>query len=164
MEINKSSRHTKIIGDFGEHLLCNWFSRSGFEVARVDHTGIDIVAYHPITKQRLGITVKLVTRDSGKENGSVNILSYQDKDDRRKVLDAEAFGAEPWIAIYIETSDYGELFLTSLNHYDEKYRGNEERKIDDWKMTKKYQEEYQKDPNIKHIRIEFVSNSWEWPI
>ena len=45
MEIIKSSRHQKIIGTFGENLICNWLSRSGFEVAVVDHTGIDIIAY-----------------------------------------------------------------------------------------------------------------------
>lgn len=43
MEIVKSSRHSKIIGDFGENLICNWLSRSGFEVSIVDHTGIDIL-------------------------------------------------------------------------------------------------------------------------
>ena len=47
LSVDKSSRHQKIIGDFGEHLICNWLSRSGFEVTIVDHTGIDIVAYNP---------------------------------------------------------------------------------------------------------------------
>jgi hypothetical protein len=45
MKIVKSSRHQKIIGNLGEDLLCNWLSRSGFEVTVVDHTGIDVVAY-----------------------------------------------------------------------------------------------------------------------
>ena len=58
MDITKSTRHQKIIGDYGEMLICNWMSRSGFEVTVVDHTGIDIIAYNPNTKERLGITVK----------------------------------------------------------------------------------------------------------
>ncbi len=58
MRILKSSKHQKIIGDFGERLVCNWLSRSGFEVIVVDHTGIDLIAYHPTSRQRLGITVK----------------------------------------------------------------------------------------------------------
>lgn len=37
MEIRKGSRHQKVIGDFGENLICNWLSRSGFEVVLVDH-------------------------------------------------------------------------------------------------------------------------------
>jgi len=47
MSIEKSTRHQKIIGAFGEHFLCNWLSRSGFEVSIVDHTGIDLIAYNP---------------------------------------------------------------------------------------------------------------------
>ena len=77
MEIIKSSRHQKIIGDFGENLICNWLSRSGFEVTLVDHTGIDIIAYNPSTNQRFGITVRSRTRTAGKEENSVNIFSYQ---------------------------------------------------------------------------------------
>ena len=53
MEIIKSPRHQKIIGNFGESLICNWLSRSGFEVAVVDHTGIDIVAYNPFVLPQL---------------------------------------------------------------------------------------------------------------
>jgi len=51
MEIIKSSRHQKIIGNFGEQLICNMLSRTGFEVTIVDHTGIDIIAYNPKTKR-----------------------------------------------------------------------------------------------------------------
>jgi Holliday junction resolvase-like predicted endonuclease len=164
MEIKKSSRHQKIIGNFGEILVCNWLSRSGFEVTLVDHTGIDIIAYNPSTKQRLGITVKSRARNIGKEEGSVNIFSYQKgKNDRQKLLDAcEAFACEPWIAIYVETSNSADLYLTSLKNYDEKYRGKEGKKIDDWKMTKKYNERYEKDPNIRHIKIEFQATNWNW--
>lgn len=56
--IEKSTRHHQIVGRFGEHCVCNWLSRSGFEVCIVDHTGMDVIAYHPVSKERLGITVK----------------------------------------------------------------------------------------------------------
>lgn len=166
MEIKKSSRHQKIIGDFGENLVCNWLSRSGFEVILVDHTGIDIIAYNPSKKQRLGITVKSRTRDAGKEEVSVNVLSYQkEKDDRQKLFNAcEAFACEPWIAVYVETLEFADLFITSVENYDEKYRGKEGRAIDDWKMTKKYREQYEKDSNVKHIRIKFYATNWDWSI
>jgi hypothetical protein len=147
MEITKSSRHQKIIGEFGERLICNWLSRSGFEVTIVDHTGIDIVAYHPLSRQRLGITVKSRTRITGKEDESVNIFSYQDgKDDRRKLIDAcQAFACEPWIAIYVEATDYAEVYLTSLENYDQKYRGKKGKAIDDWKMKANYRKRYEED-------------------
>ena len=164
MEITKSSRHQKIIGDFGEALLCNWFSRSGFEVTIVDHTGIDIVAYNPTTSQRLGISVKSRTRVKGQETGSVNIFSYQKgKNDRQKVLEAcNAFACEPWIAIYVELRDCADLFLLSLEHYDECYRMNAERAIDDWKMGKKYRQKYESDEDLKHIHMDFARKSWNW--
>jgi len=161
MGIQKSSRHQKIIGDCGENIICNWLSRSGFEVMIVDHTGLDIVAFDPITENRLGITVKSRTRIPRLEEDSVNIFSYQKgKDDRQKLLDAcRAFSCEPWIAIYVETSKFADIYLTSLRNYDEKYRkiGNA---IDDWKMRRKHKELYRNDPDVKHIRIEFQEITW----
>lgn len=82
LDIIKSSRHQKTIGHFGEYLVCNWLSRSGFEVEVVDHTGIDIIAYNPSTKERLGITVKSRTRNPGKEGVSVTLFT-DSKSDRR---------------------------------------------------------------------------------
>ena len=43
--VSKSTRHQAIVGRFGEYVVCNWLSRSGFEVTLVDHTGIDVVAF-----------------------------------------------------------------------------------------------------------------------
>lgn len=164
MRITKGRRHSKIIGDFGENLICNWLSRSGFEVTIVDHTGIDIVAYNPKTEERLGITVKSRTRDEGKEEAPVNLLDYRKgKNGRQKLEDAcEAFACTPWIAVYVETAEYADVYLTSLENYDSKYRGREGRAIDDWKMRKNYKGQYAEDPEVKHVRIEFqVGNWWE---
>lgn len=44
MPMQKSSRHAKTTGDFGEALVLYWLSRQGYECARVDHTGIDLIA------------------------------------------------------------------------------------------------------------------------
>lgn len=166
MEIEKSTRHQKIIGDFGEGVLLNWLSRSGFEVCHVDHTGLDIIAYHPATKNRLGITVKSRTRNVGTENSNVNLLSYQKgKNDRQKLLAAcKSFACEPYLAVYIETTDSADIYLISLAHYDEKYRSREGRALDDWKMGKKYTEAYNKDPEVRHIRMSFRTTNWEWSL
>lgn len=74
--IDRSSRHSKIIGNFGENLLCNFLSRSGFEETIIDHTDLNIIAYHKKKRRRLGITVKSRTRESEKVNSPVNIFSY----------------------------------------------------------------------------------------
>ena len=98
MQIQKSTRHQKVIGQFGEHLICNWLSRSGFEATIVDHTGIDIIAWNSTTKRRLGISVRSRTRGPGTERSSVTV--FEQETDRNKTMAAcAAFGCEPWIAI-----------------------------------------------------------------
>jgi hypothetical protein len=72
--IEKSTRHLKIIGNFGEQFMANWLSRSGFEVVLVDHPGIDIVAFNKKLNKRIGISVKSRTRAKGTEKTEVNIF------------------------------------------------------------------------------------------
>jgi len=67
MEVIKSSRHSKIRGDFAESLILYWLSKYGFECALVDHTGIDIIARNPHTNEVMGISVKSRSRNIGKE-------------------------------------------------------------------------------------------------
>lgn len=86
LPIIKGTRHQKIIGDFGENLVCNWLSRSGFEVTRADHTGLDIIAYNPQTGERLGISVKSRTRVKAQETASVNLCSHQNRKDEVKTF------------------------------------------------------------------------------
>ena len=164
MSIDKSTRHQKIIGQFGENCICNWLSRSGFEVVIVDHTGIDIVAYNPKSKKRLGITVKSRTRNEGTEKTAVNVFSSRkNKNDRKRLHDAcKAFGCEPYIGIYVETLNYADIYLTSLRNYDKHYRKNKSRLVDTWKMREPNKLEYLNDPEVKHIRIDFNSAEWKW--
>jgi hypothetical protein len=162
MDITKSSRHSAIIGRLGEYLICNWLSRCGFEVTLADHTGLDIIAYDPRAGSRLGITVKSRTRNIGKERDTVNVFSHRKHtNDRQKLLDAcTAFGCEPWIAVYVETTDSADVYLTSLVHYDSEYRGRDGKTIDDWKMSSEYQRRYERDAEVRHIRIEFSARNW----
>lgn len=162
MQIIKSSRHQKIIGEFGEHVICNWLSRSGFEVTRVDHTGIDILAYNPSTRKRLGLTVKSRTRNLGKQQTKVNVLSYQKgKNDRKKLLDAcKSFACTPWVGIYVETADSADVYLTSLENYDRKYRGKQGKSLDCWNMKESDRERYARDPNVMHVGVTFHARNW----
>ena len=59
-EIEKSSRHQKITGDFGESLVLYWLSKHGYECALIDHTGIDILASK--NREVIGISVKTRSR------------------------------------------------------------------------------------------------------
>lgn len=162
MDINKSSRHSKIIGNFGESLICNILSRSGFEVVIVDHTGIDIIAYNKERDERLGITVKSRTRTPETEDSAVNVFSYQSgKDDRQQLIEAcKSFACEPWIAIYVEASEHANLYLTSLENYNLKYSFKDQKKIDVWKMKKKDLVSYKEDPNIKSLKMDLRFSNW----
>ena len=163
MDIIKSTRHQKIIGDFGENVICNWLSRSGFEVTLVDHTGIDIVAYNPSTSERIGITVKSRTRRPGTEQESVNLLSNRrGKTDREKILQAcIAFACAAWIAVYVETTDQADVYMTSLENYDRNYR-TPGKAIDDWKMGPRDRKKYASDAEVRHIHLSFDAKNWKW--
>jgi hypothetical protein len=58
----KSTRHSKIAGEFGEYLFLYWLSKSGFEIALVDHTGIDLVAYNKRNKRDQDIPLNSLAR------------------------------------------------------------------------------------------------------
>lgn len=153
--IIKSTRHQKIIGDYGEHLVCNWLSRSGFEVARVDHVGIDVVAASPDGSKRRGISVRSRTRTMGKETGKVNLLAGSGKDRQKLLYACTAFNLEPWLAVYVECADSADLFLTSLAHYDEKFRSKKATVNELWKMGVKDVQTYQHDREVEHVHFDF---------
>jgi Holliday junction resolvase-like predicted endonuclease len=76
MIVNKSSRHSKITGDFAESIVLYWLSKYGFECAKVDHTGIDLIAKNPKTQELMGISVKSRSRNTGKEGQYIGIQNH----------------------------------------------------------------------------------------
>ncbi len=98
----KSSRHSKVSGQFGEIFVAYLLSKYGFEVAQVDHTGLDILAFSPESKRRLGISVKSRTRDRKSANSSIN---FPLEDVKRLEKACEAFSAEPFVAAVVDRLD-----------------------------------------------------------
>jgi len=142
-------------------VVCNWLSRCKFEAAIVDHTGLDIIAYRRKTG-RLGITVKSRTRRACSESEPVNLFSSRHKDRNKLVKACAAFHCHPWIAVYVETSKYADIYLTSLKHYDKIYRSKKTKQIEDWKMSPVFQKRYAEDTCVKHLHIDFVKTGWKW--
>ena len=123
----------------------------------MDHTGIDIVAYHKALKQRLGISVKSRTRLPRSEAEAVYL--FRGATDRESLLAAcEAFGCEAWLAVYVESECMGDLFLTSLGNYDQKYRTG--KATEGWSMAARHVQAYATDTKIKHIHVDFKVNNW----
>ncbi len=160
LKVEKGTRHTKIVGIFGEYVVCNWLSRSGFEASVIDHTGMDLIAYDPRTNRRLGITVKSRTRDSGKETASVNIFQNTHQDREKLKQACKTFGCDPWIALYVECEKDAELYLLSLAHYDSKYRSKMKRVVDAWSMSQKSKKEYDLDSEVACIHSTFAYKMW----
>src|SRR3989339_1486654 len=99
MNISKSSRHSKITGDFGETLILYWLSKYGFESALVDHTGIDIIAKNPHTNEVMGISVKSRCRKTGTETESITVTM---KDIHHAEMACTAFQCVPYFAIVVD--------------------------------------------------------------
>jgi hypothetical protein len=76
--MKKSTRHNTISGDFGEALVLYWLSKFGYECARIDHTGIDLIACKTDGSERMGISVQCRSRYDGTEKESVNLHPFED--------------------------------------------------------------------------------------
>jgi len=99
MKVKKSTRHSKITGNFCENVILYWLSKYGFECANVDHTGIDIIVRNPHTNEVMGISVKGRSRNEGKEGTSVSILN--DNFDKIKKA-CNAFNCIPYFAVVVD--------------------------------------------------------------
>src|ERR1041385_1796107 len=99
LKINKSPRHSKITGDFAEGLILYWLSKHGFECARVDHTGLDLIARNPHNAELMGISVKSRSRTAGAETNHVK----NERDNIAKLTAAcAAFRCKPYFAVVVD--------------------------------------------------------------
>src|SRR5258708_29820396 len=98
--MEKSTRHSKITGDFAEMLVLYWLSKSGYECARVDHTGIDVIACSKDGSERMGISVKARSRYDGTEQVSVNLPPDGFEKARQACV---SFGCIPYYAIVVDS-------------------------------------------------------------
>jgi len=100
MALNKCSRFHKISGDFGEMLFLYWLGKNGFEPAFIDHTGIDLLAFHKETKRRFGISIKTRTRDPlNRESETVNLNIGEIPKIKKACND---FVAEPYVGVVVD--------------------------------------------------------------
>ena len=153
--MNKSSRHSKITGDFGEALILYWLSKDGFECASVDHTGIDLIARNPHTKELMGISVKSRSRNPGKEETSLRI----DTSNIQKILNAcKAFECQPYTAVVIDANERIMVFLLSLDHL-QKIHPPGKTSIT-WSMSKKWLKRYSEDQQIMCFSLAATSERW----
>jgi hypothetical protein len=154
-EVAKSTRHSKITGDFAEALVLYWLSRDAFECARIDHTGIDLLARNRRTQELMGVSVKSRSRYRGTENDSVSMVTA----DFNKVEAAcIAFGCLPYYAIVVDGGSWIRFFLTSLGHLKQVAKPGKG-KIH-WGMKAEQLAQYRLDTEIKCVELQVASVCW----
>lgn len=155
MKVNKSTRHSKITGDFGEGIVLYLLSKYGFESANVDHTGIDIISRNFITNEVMGISVKSRSKSDGAEGSYISIPN----DNFDKVEKAcNAFNCVPYFAIVSDEKEKMYVFILSMKHLLELFPKRE--KMSSWKMTDKHVESYLKDSEIMSFQFDYKNHNW----
>ena len=154
VEISKSTRHSKITGDFAEGLVLYWLSKHGFESARVDHTGLDLIARNPYTNQLMGISVKARSRNVGTEN---TVLSIERDNIEKLNIACKAFGCVPYFAFVVDAGTAIHCFVVTLQYV---VVASADRKRLQWGMRPKDLERYHGDKEV--IMFEFQSKTLRW--
>jgi Holliday junction resolvase-like predicted endonuclease len=149
--MQKSSRHSKITGNFGEAMILYWLSKRGFECAHVDHTGIDLIARRPSSEEVLGISVKCRSRSEPTDQAGVNLLLANDE----KIVGAcRAFRCVAYIAVVVDQGSTVRGYLTTLHHARTQYPGQS------WRMTPAVTRLYESDPLIEWFELTNQAGNW----
>ena len=149
--MQKSSRHSKITGNFGEALILYWLSKRGFECANVDHTGIDLIARRPSSEEVLGISVKCRSRAEARDEAGVNLLHANDE----KIEAAcRAFGCVPYVAVVVDQGDTVRGYLATLQHVRTHYPGQS------WRMSSAMTQQYEIDPRVEWFELASRTGNW----
>ena len=153
MEVTKSTRHSKLTGDFAEALVLYWLSKYGFECARVDHTGIDVIARNPHTGEVMGISVKARCRNAGTENVRIDADAFEKAD-----AACEAFGCVPYFAIMVDAASTICCYIVSERHLLELHPVASV--CSSWSMTPSWVERYAADPHIQSFSFQTETHRW----
>jgi len=158
MNIAKSTRHAKITGDFAEALILYWLSKYGFECARVDHTGIDLIARNPHTRELMGISVKSRCRQVGTEAECVSIPADQFQ---KAAAACDAFGCVPYFAIVVDAAQAIHGYILPMSRLRElcpqRGRGSY------WRMSPRFLQHCGEDADIKTFEFQTRTGNWWQP-
>jgi len=155
ISISKSSRHSKITGDYAERFVLYWLSKFGFECAYIDHVGIDIIARNHISNEVIGISVKSRSRNKGKESQYVSIPN--DNIDKIEYA-CKAFNCKPYFAIVVDEINKIYMFILSKEKMLSMFPKG--KRVIAWKMTKKHIQKYMNDKDIKSMIFHYKYLNW----
>lgn len=151
--MNKSKRHSKITGDFGEYIVLYLLSKYGFECARIDYVGINLYAKNNKSGKKIGISVKTNTLNSKKSTKGIEIDSIERAKDACNI-----FEIEPYLAVVFDQEEYITVIMFPI------------KKINDFCTTSKTKirlnlnaeslKEYKDNPEIYYLRLKVEENGW----
>ena len=155
-KIGKSTRHAKIAGDFGEHLTLYLLSKHGFECARVDHTGLDIIARNPHTGELMGISVK--SRSRLLEKTAEDPVGVPAENFKKLARACSAFSCVPYFSFVVDLKDRMSVYIVSeqvlLQIYPNAQNGMA------WSMSTSALKKYRTNPNIYRWEITHKIEAW----
>ena len=153
--VNKSSRHSKITGDFAEYLVLYWLSKHGTECAKVDHVGMDIIARRPGSLVPMGISVKSRSRNPGTEGSYLSIPNENfEKLDRACI----SFSCEPYFAIVIDEASEIDVYLLPSAVLQELCPPRQ--RVASWKMSPTWRQRYAGDERIVKFSLSTQISQW----
>jgi hypothetical protein len=132
-----------------------WLSKTGFECARVDHTGIDIIARQPDSKVLMGISVKSRSRNVGSEGTHLAVP----KTAIQKARDAsKAFGCTPYFAFVVDEKGLVRVFILSADDLLRLKPGGA--KVSAWTMTDAQLQKYRDDKKVMWFELGLHEGRW----
>jgi hypothetical protein len=138
-------------------LVLYWLSKNKFECARIDHTGIDLIASNPHTEEIMGISVKTRTRTTGQERTDVTITA---KDFEKVEAACKAFHCLPYFAIVVDGDDLIRVFITSMARVTYYFS---RKPFSGWKMTASYLDRYAGDSQVMAFELAINQGNW-WKV
>jgi len=150
--VEKSSRHSKITGDFAEALVLYWLSKHGYECAWVDHIGIDLIAWTKDGSQRMGISVQCRSRYPGTEREAVSLHPFEDAHEP-----CNSLGLTPYAAIVVDGADFIRCFLVPIDHLDTIAGGKKPRL---WLMSDRSLERCRGGPKVHWFEYKLDQSRW----
>ncbi|WP_042357722.1 hypothetical protein [Bacillus rubiinfantis] len=151
--MNKSKRHSKITGDFGEYFVLYLLSKYGFECARIDYVGIDLYAKDNKTGKTLGISVKTKTLSPKKPTQGIELDSIE-----RAKEASDVFGILPYLAVVFDQEEYITVIMFPIAKIEE-FCTTSKTKI---RLDLKPQalDKYKTHPEVYYMRLKIEENGF----
>ncbi|WP_075039542.1 hypothetical protein [Anoxybacillus sp. MB8] len=151
--MDKSKRHAKITGDFGEYFVLYLLSKNSFECARIDYVGIDLYAKSNKTGKTIGVSVKTKTLNPKKPTQGIEIDSIE-----RAKEACDVFGIEPYLAVVFDQGKYMTVIMFPVDKIDE-FCSTSKTKI---RLDLKPQalDKYKNHPEVYYMRLRIEDNTF----